>query len=105
MKNVSYEYDRWVVETQLCKLRDTSDALIGRACPIFHLYYGVCELNRRRNVLRSASRAMFIPVCLKNGGKGKRWGGSFLKSLPTTKYFLPMEMDIYLYFPQSVTYV
>ena len=29
-KNVSCEYDRWVVETQLCKLRDTSDTLIGR---------------------------------------------------------------------------
>ena len=29
------EYDRWVVETQLCKLRDTSDMLIGRACALF----------------------------------------------------------------------
>ena len=37
MKNVSCEYDRWEVETQLCKLRDTSDTLIGRACAIFHL--------------------------------------------------------------------
>ena len=36
LKNVSCEYDRWVVETQLCKLRDTSDTLIGRACAIFH---------------------------------------------------------------------
>ena len=33
MKNVSCEYDRWVVENQLClcKLRDTPDALIGYA--------------------------------------------------------------------------
>ena len=30
MKNVSCEYDRWVVETEFCKLRDTSDTLIGR---------------------------------------------------------------------------
>ena len=37
MKNVSCEYNRWVVETQLCKLRDTSDTLIGRACAMFHL--------------------------------------------------------------------
>ena len=39
VKNVSCEYDRWVVETQLCKLRDTSDTIIGRACArsIFHL--------------------------------------------------------------------
>ena len=37
LKNVSCEYDRWVVETQLCKLRDTSDTLIGRACAMFHL--------------------------------------------------------------------
>ena len=36
LKNVSCEYDRWVVETQLCKLRDTSDTLIGRACAMFH---------------------------------------------------------------------
>ena len=34
MKNVSCEYDRWAVETQLCKLRDTSDTLIGRACAV-----------------------------------------------------------------------
>ena len=38
-KNVSCEYDRWVVETQLCKLRDTSDKLIGRACAVFQLKY------------------------------------------------------------------
>ena len=37
LKNVSCEYGRWVVETQLCKLRDTSDTLIGRACAMFHL--------------------------------------------------------------------
>ena len=37
LKNVSLGYDWWVVETQLCKLRDTSDTLIGRACVILHL--------------------------------------------------------------------
>jgi len=47
LKNVSCEYDRWVVETQLCKLRDTSDTLIGRACAMFQLKYGVCELHLR----------------------------------------------------------
>ena len=47
MKIVSCEYDRWAVETQLCNLRDTSDALMGRACAILHLKYGVCELNVR----------------------------------------------------------
>ena len=31
LKIVSCEYDRWVVETQPCKLRDTSDTLNGRA--------------------------------------------------------------------------
>ena len=36
-KNASCEYDRWVVETQLRKVRDTSDTLIGRACEMFHL--------------------------------------------------------------------
>ena len=36
-KNVSCEYDQRVVETQLCKLRDTSDTLIGRACDMFQL--------------------------------------------------------------------
>ena len=45
LKNFSCEYDRWVVETQLCKLRDTSDTLIGRACAMFQLKYGVCELH------------------------------------------------------------
>ena len=36
-----------MVETQLCKLRGSSHAFVGRAYPIFHLQYGVCEL---RNV-------------------------------------------------------
>ena len=37
LKNVSCEYDQWVVETQLCKLRDTSDTIIGRACAMFYV--------------------------------------------------------------------
>ena len=37
IENVSCEYDGWVVETQLCKLRDTSDTLVGRACAMFYL--------------------------------------------------------------------
>ena len=45
LKIVSCEYDRWMVETQLCKLRDTSDTLIGRACAMFQLKCGVCELH------------------------------------------------------------
>ena len=43
LKNVTCEYDRWVVETQLCKLRDTLDTLIEGACAMFQLKYGVCE--------------------------------------------------------------
>ena len=43
LKNISCEYDRWVVETQLYKLRDTSDTLIGRACAMLQLKYGVRE--------------------------------------------------------------
>ena len=46
-KTVSCQYDRWVVETQLCKLRDTSDTLIGRVGAMFQLKYGVCELHLR----------------------------------------------------------
>ena len=37
LKNGSCEYDRWVVETQLCKLRDTTDVLIARVCAVVHL--------------------------------------------------------------------
>ena len=33
LKNVICEYDRWVVATQLCKLRDTSNTLIARVWP------------------------------------------------------------------------
>ena len=33
---VSCEYDRWVVETLLCKLRDTFDTLIGLTCAMLH---------------------------------------------------------------------
>ena len=36
LTNVSCEYDRLVVDTQLCKLRGTSETLIGRACAKFH---------------------------------------------------------------------
>jgi len=49
LKNVSCEYNRWMVDTQLCKLRGTSDTLIGRSCATFHnmcnTRYGVCELH------------------------------------------------------------
>ena len=36
-----------MVETQLCKLRDTSDTFIGRACAMFQLKHGVSELHLR----------------------------------------------------------
>ena len=32
-----------MVETQLCKLRDTSDTLIGRACAMFHFGVSTVE--------------------------------------------------------------
>ena len=35
-----------MVETQLCKLRGTSDTFVGRAYSIFHLQYVFCELNK-----------------------------------------------------------
>ena len=35
----------WMVGTQLCKLRGTSDTFVGRAYFIFHLQCGVWELN------------------------------------------------------------
>ena len=48
LKNVSCEYDRWVVETQLCKPHDTYDMLIGRACAITnaaqHMPVGFCSI-------------------------------------------------------------
>ena len=37
----------WMVETQLCKLRGTSDTFVGRAYSVFHTEYGVCELTLR----------------------------------------------------------
>ena len=37
----------WMLETQLCQLRVTSDTFVGRAYSIFHLQYGYCELNVR----------------------------------------------------------
>ena len=32
-----------MVETQLCKLRDTSDTLIGRACDMFNLQLAIAS--------------------------------------------------------------
>ena len=44
MKNVSCEYDRWVVETQPGKLRDTSDTLITRSLgALVLLYSDICN--------------------------------------------------------------
>ena len=39
-KSVVSTIDR-LVETQFCKLRDTSDTLVGRTYSVFHLHYGV----------------------------------------------------------------
>ena len=56
-----------MVETHLCKLRDTSDTLIGRACAMFQLEYGVCELHLHMvvdNVARlreRSDRGRFLP--------------------------------------------
>ena len=36
-----------MVETQLCKLRGTSDTFVGRVYSILHLEYVLCELNVR----------------------------------------------------------
>ena len=36
-----------MVETQLCKLRGTSDTFVGRIYSILHLEYVLCELNVR----------------------------------------------------------
>ena len=44
-----------IVETQLCKLRGTSDTFVGRAYSIFHLQYGACELKLRYGCLYSVS--------------------------------------------------
>ena len=56
LKNVNCEYDRWVVETQLCKLRDTSDTLIGRACAMFQWRF---ENITKRDIKRDIS-AIFV---------------------------------------------
>ena len=45
MQNVSCEYDRWVVETELCKLRNTGDTLIGRACAVPSVIPGMVLVN------------------------------------------------------------
>ena len=43
--NASCEYDQWIVETQLCKLRNTSDTLIWRACSIRIPFVTWCFVN------------------------------------------------------------
>ena len=67
LKNVSCEYDRWVVETLLCKLRATSDTLIGRACSMFQLKYeyGVSELHIHDMVVdtNKSSSTSFMVGC------------------------------------------
>ena len=54
-----------MVETQFCKLRDTSDMFVGRAYSIFHLYYGVCELTYHMVNIQ------FHIFC----GRSKKWRG------------------------------
>ena len=50
----------WMVETQLCKLRGTSDTFVRRACSTFYLWCGVCELNLRYVCYYSASHFFLI---------------------------------------------
>ena len=45
LKNVSCEYDRWVVETQLCELRDTSDTFSLGALVLFSIYNNIVFVN------------------------------------------------------------
>ena len=46
LKNVSCEYYRWVVETQLCKLRDTSDYLY-----MVHVVLHFCNSTRQMVII------------------------------------------------------
>ena len=48
-----------MVETQLCQLGDTSDTLMGRACTMFQLKYGVCELYLRSKVVDTQFRKFY----------------------------------------------
>ena len=58
-KNVSCEYDRWVVESKLCKLRDTSDTLMGHACAMFHfVIWCSCITSTIRLLLLSSTSFM-----------------------------------------------
>ena len=61
MKNIGCEYDRWMVETQLCKLRDTSGTIIGRACaipgiPFCEVTLGVIPVYLRKLACDACSR-------------------------------------------------
>ena len=60
----SCEYDRWVVETQLCKLCDTLDTLIGRACAMFQLKCG-CELLRSTYLRHGCWYLRVVPQLLR----------------------------------------
>ena len=56
-----------MVETQLCKLRHTSDTLIGRACARFQLKYGVCELHVRYGCWYSVFTGILSVVFVSDG--------------------------------------
>ena len=70
-----------MVDTQLCKLRDTSDTLIGRACAMFQLKYDVCELHLIYDTLvdtqfhkfydRPFSRGLYL-FLMKDIGRGQQ---------------------------------
>ena len=45
-----------MVETQLCKLRDTSDTFVGRAYSTFYLQQCVCEQNLRYSEKRVSTK-------------------------------------------------
>ena len=51
-----------MVETQLCKLRGTSDTFVGRAYSIFHSQHGFGELNLRYDYYYSVSQKSFARV-------------------------------------------
>ena len=68
-----------MVETQLCKRRGKSETFVGDAYSIFHLQYGVCELNvqygcsysvspKKKNYGRSFARVLYF-ILMKDIGR------------------------------------
>ena len=72
LKTSAVSTTNWMVETQLCKLRDTSDTFVGRAYSIINLSWGARANRAFFSLVFQGKKSLFVTVRTSIGCQKKK---------------------------------